>query len=810
MNKLLQILRPDYTTIYFIFIGIFLGCQQKEEQAIVSPQWELIGPGGGGATFIPTFSYSNEDQFIVRCDMTGAYLTKDGGTSYDQINFPNGSTSFAYDPLDSNTLYIGSATLNRSIDGGRSWDRIFPASEDITHEIFSGDHANYHIETKENSLYPTEGSVSISNIKIDSEDNKKIYFSIDNYFYYSKDGGQEWSRLILNGSIVFIYSNKFLKEEVYIFTSNSMCVLNKKNWTFSEEALPVQMQPAFSTTGGLIKGTKDVVFYSLHNNEPQRDLGLPSPTTLWRSNDFGKSWEQVKDSLLINRSGDVLPTFSSLAAAERDAANVYIIASLYVESTKDGPRYWYGSLKSSDSGKSWEWTWKGGGGSGQYGVKDGQDAIDLDDAWVQKAFGGEYIRLIDVGVAPNNGDVAIVTDWYRTMKTTDGGDTWKEIYSRQKPKGSYVSRGMDVTTAYGVHFDPFDKDHLAISYTDIGFHHSFDGGKSWERSTAGIPAEWHNTCYWVVFDPEVKGKVWSVWSGLHDFPRGKMTRNPKWREYGKGGVAVSVDGGKSWDPTIEGMGFDSPSTSIVLDRNSPIENRTLYVAAYGKGVFKSNNGGESWELRNEGIVESLAAFELTLLPDGTLFLITSPTPQHRKGKEGKEVFMGAVYKSVDGADSWQKVQVGERVLFPNGMAYDPLDPNRLYLGAWGDITLSDLVGKKVTGDSGNKRFDLEGGILMSEDAGNTWEQIFMEDMYVYDVSVDETHPGRLYCNTFNQGAYRSDDYGKSWYKIKRYDFHWGHRVIPDPRNTNQVFLTTFGSSVWHGTPIVEQDPIHVN
>ena len=239
-------------------------------------------------------------------------------------------------------------------------------------------------------------------------------------------------------------------------------------------------------------------------------------------------------------------------------------------------------------------------------------------------------------------------------------------------------------------------------------------------------------------------------------------------------------------------------------------NNPEYVAAYGKGVFKSNNGGESWELRNEGIVESLAAFELTLLPDGTLFLITSPTPQHRKGKDGKEVFMGAVYKSVDGADSWQKVQVGERVLFPNGMAYDPLDPNRLYLGAWGDITLSDLVGKKVTGDSGNKRFDLEGGILMSEDAGNTWEQIFMEDMYVYDVSVDETHPGRLYCNTFNQGAYRSDDYGKSWYKIKGYDFHWGHRVIPDPRNTNQVFLTTFGSSVWHGTPIVEQDPIHVN
>ena len=91
----------------------------------------------------------------------------------------------------------------------------------------------------------------------------------------------------------------------------------------------------------------------------------------------------------------------------------------------------------------------------------------------------------------------------------------------------FISRGLDVTTSYGVHFDPFDSNHIAISYTDIGYHHSFDRGKSWIRSAEGVPADWVNTCYWMVFDPEVKGKIWSVWSYLHDFPRGKMTRNPK-------------------------------------------------------------------------------------------------------------------------------------------------------------------------------------------------------------------------------------------------------------------------------------------
>jgi photosystem II stability/assembly factor-like uncharacterized protein len=280
-----------------------------------------------------------------------------------------------------------------------------------------------------------------------------------------------------------------------------------------------------------------------------------------------------------------------------------------------------------------------------------------------------------------------------------------------------------------------------------------------------------------------------------------MTRNPKWTAYGRGGVAVSIDGGKTWQPTVEGMGFDTPSTSIVLDENSPVGSRTLYVAAYGKGVYKSTNDGKTWQLRNNGISESLAAFELSLIPDGTLFLITSPTPQHRNGQEGREVFMGAVYKSTDGADAWVKLDVGEKVKFPNGLDYDPNDLDRIYLGAWADIQLSDLIGGALANKTGgNDLIDLDGGIFLSEDRGETWQQIFNPDHYVYDVTVDPDNPGRLYCNTFDQGAYQSNDYGISWSKIKDYDFHWGQRVIVDKHDTEKIFLVTYGSSVWYGTP----------
>jgi len=363
---------------------------------------------------------------------------------------------------------------------------------------------------------------------------------------------------------------------------------------------------------------------------------------------------------------------------------------------------------------------------------------------------------------------------------------------------------MDVTTTYGVHFDPFDSNHIAISYTDIGYHHSYNRGKSWERSVTGVPSEWVNTCYWMVFDPVVKNKIWSAWSGMHDLPRGKMTRNPKWKETARGGICVSEDGGKIWKPSNEGMGFDSPATSIVLDTKSKPGNRTLYASVYNKGVFKSTDDGKTWTLKNNGIEENTCAFELTLTSKGDLFLVISPTPVHKDGERGREFYSGAVYKSIDGAETWTKLNVSNGLLFPNGIEYDPANPDRIYLACWSDIDLSDLIGGDVARSTGgNEKLKTPGGIFLSEDRGITWKSIFNEKQYVYDVTADPYHPGRLYANTFNKAAYRSNDYGKTWKKLNGYDFHWGHRVIVDKNDPEKIYLTTYGSSVWHGSPLTE-------
>ncbi|HEY0273270.1 MAG TPA: hypothetical protein VGC22_08805, partial [Chitinophaga sp.] len=204
------------------------------------------------------------------------------------------------------------------------------------------------------------------------------------------------------------------------------------------------------------------------------------------------------------------------------------------------------------------------------------------------------------------------------------------------------------------------------------------------------------------------------------------------------------------------------------------------------------------------ITDNTCAFELTLTARGTLFLTVSATAAHKNGKTGRDIYSGAVYRSTDGAESWTKLHVTDGLLFPNGMDYDRTDPRRIYLGCWSNIALSDLIGGETArATGGNEELKMPGGVFVSEDEGNTWTSVFDPQQYVYDVAADPRVAGRLFINTFNGAAYQSDNSGKSWKKLKGYDFHWGQRPVIDIHSDRKIYLSTFGSSVWHGIPETE-------
>jgi photosystem II stability/assembly factor-like uncharacterized protein len=305
-----------------------------------------------------------------------------------------------------------------------------------------------------------------------------------------------------------------------------------------------------------------------------------------------------------------------------------------------------------------------------------------------------------------------------------------------------------------------------------------------------VPKDWLNTTYWIVFDPQVKGRVWSVNSWTHDLPRPKMWRRTGISKY-RGGVCISVDGGRTWTKSNDGM-EQTAATYILLDPTSPVDARILYVAGFGRGVYKSVDGGKTWALKNAGITQKDPfAWRIVRDSKGTLYVLVARRSEDGSiGSEGD----GALYRSTDGSEHWMPVAMPEGSNAPNGLAVDPDDTNRLYLATWARAA-------GIHGDGG--------GIFLSEDAGKTWLQVLDRDRHVYDVTIDPRNSKILYAAGFESSAWRSSDRGEHWTRIPGFNFKWGHRVIPDPQDSRKVYITTFGGGVWHGAITDDNRPVDI-
>jgi photosystem II stability/assembly factor-like uncharacterized protein len=226
---------------------------------------------------------------------------------------------------------------------------------------------------------------------------------------------------------------------------------------------------------------------------------------------------------------------------------------------------------------------------------------------------------------------------------------------------------------------------------------------------------------------------------------------------------------------------ETAPTHILLDPTSPTGKRTLYVAAVGRGVYKSTDDGVTWALKNNGIAQKEPlAWRLARASDGTLYVVIARRSEDgRIGDDGD----GAVYKSTDAAESWTPVKLPEGVNGPNGLAIDSQDSQRLYLATW----------TRATGMHG-----IGGGIFLSTDAGKTWKNVLQHDQHVYDVTIDPRDSTILYAAGFESSAWRSNDRGEHWERITGYDFKWGHRVMPDLEDPAMIYISTFGGGVWHG------------
>lgn len=733
---------------------------------VKSNGWCHIGPGGGGAQFIPAIHPDNPDVAFIACDMSGLYHTVDGGYTWRMIRLSGTAGCIAIDPHNPDTVYVGTYALFRSMDGGESWQRVLPKGKEDP--IVFGDEAALK--------FPAEGVWPggwVTAIEIDPDVEKNIYMGCSVPFFFrensapkllhSADGGDTWEDegAPPEGTSIFrILADQESVGKLFVATERGIFYRNNERWEPCRKGLPQGGIVDF--TGGMSRASGKTLLYATVSWKE----GEEAHTGVFFSEDKGESWQRVESA---RTSPENFPQvegarsrFRRIAACRSCPEVVYLGTTYDVGEDKENL---YGAFKSCDGGKSWEMTLRGDPRLKSRNVETGWMADDPGWYW--------HGMPQSITVADKNPDVCYVTDDGTSLRTVDGGKTWQQIYCRMNPDGTASSCGMEVTTCYGVHFDPFDKENVFITYTDIGLFNSRDGGRSWSRALSGVPRGWRNTAYWLEFDPEVEGRLWAVFSSGHDLPRNKMFRGDVLRF--RGGVSLSEDGGRTWK-ALSGLP-ENACTWILLDPTSSIDAKTLYVTVFGRGVYKSTDGGKTWQGKSNGLGENRNVWKIYRAKEGMLYLIVSRSGADDKAKGG------GLYFSQDKGESWRPLETAQ--VFPNlhDLAIHPEDPAVLYVASW-PITIE------------GKRYP--GGVLRSKDRGKSWQSILNDAEYVWGLTIDPEHPEIIYAATFYDGVLRSEDGGKSWIKLGGFPFRNAHRVILDPYDPESLYVTTFGGGILRG------------
>ncbi|MGB5848544.1 MAG: glycosyl hydrolase, partial [Ignavibacteriaceae bacterium] len=150
---------------------------------------------------------------------------------------------------------------------------------------------------------------------------------------------------------------------------------------------------------------------------------------------------------------------------------------------------------------------------------------------------------------------------------------------------------------------------------------------------------------------------------------------------GSGGVWKTNNAGNTWQPIFD----DQSSYSIgcvTLDPQNPFvvwvgtgENVGGRHVGYGDGIYRSKDGGESWE--NMGLKESQHISKIIVHPENSDILWAAVQgPLWSKGGER------GLYKTTDAGTTWEKVLGDDEWIGVTDIIIDPRNPDQLYAATW--------------------------------------------------------------------------------------------------------------------------------
>jgi photosystem II stability/assembly factor-like uncharacterized protein len=201
-----------------------------------------------------------------------------------------------------------------------------------------------------------------------------------------------------------------------------------------------------------------------------------------------------------------------------------------------------------------------------------------------------------------------------------------------------------------------------------------------------------------------------------------------------------------WKKVYESLKGTHPQC-IVFDPNNP--NRAYCGTFGGGGLWKTDDGGQSWDSIGNEIISSLDVMSVSV----------SNLQGGGKGKSNKgfsTVYVGteptAFYRSDDGGESWDKMSSLNNLSSSSSWSFPPRPWTSHIRWIESDKTKPDYVYVAIEA----------GALVKSHDGGRSWIDKVGEGPYdTHTLATHKNMPGRLY-SAAGDGYFESYDYGQSW------------------------------------------------
>jgi photosystem II stability/assembly factor-like uncharacterized protein len=613
----------------------------------------------------------------------GVWKTVNAGTTWtpvfdDQVSYSIGT--IAIDPNDTNVVWVGTGEdvggrhvgygdgIYRSTDGGQSWENMGLAN-----------------------------SQHISRIVIHPEDSKKIYVAAqgplwtaggDRGFFKTTDGGKTWK--------------KTLGDDEY--TGVTDIVVDPRN--------------------------ADVVYAATwqHHRTVAAYMGGGPETRIYRSDDGGESWQELKGGLPEGNMGKI-----GLAVSPHNPDTVY--AAIELDRRKGGV------YRSTDRGASWEQR----------------------SETISGGTGPHYYQ--ELYVSPHHaGRLYLVSN--TTQISYDGGKTFSSMNNEHK-------HGDD----HAIAFRPDDPDYLMFG-SDGGIYESFDHTETW-RFVANLPV---TQFYKVAVDDDepfyniyggtqdnnsqggpsrtdnvhgIRNSDWFVTLFGDGHDQATEPGNPdivysEWQEGNlvrydrKVGEIVYIKPQAGPEDPPERFNWDAP---ILISPHSPTR---IYHAS--QRVWRSDDRGNSWTpisgdlTRNEqrlllpirGTQQSWdSPWDMLAMSQYNTITSLAESPL-QEGLLYAGTDDGLIHVSENGGASWKRFEVGSlpgvpATAFVNDIKADLFDADTVYVAL-----------------DNHKYGDFNPYLLKSTNRGRSWKSIagdLPERHLVWRVVQDHVKPGLLFAGT---------------------------------------------------------------